>query len=200
MEYNEQDIRALALAFSRYIPVLAGTAGMKATRFMTGDVKSVSETDRTCVIESVLDNETVTYSDVNLSAEQNDGFIQVPAVDSTVIAAVMPDGEAYILAFSDIDKVICFIDGSNKFIFSSAGFVVNDGSLGGLIKITDLTNELNTRLNLIKTATLAGLTAIDTAIAALGAPANVGATAWNAAIASYSNLNKTAYEDNKFTH
>lgn len=157
---SDKQIQDLAIAFARFIPILAGTSGVKATRFLTGEVKSVDADNRVCSVEGIMDNETIIYNDVNLSPERNDGFILIPAVGSIVIIARMPDGESYVLLTSDIDKLICFIDASAKFSFSLAdGFVFNDGIFGGLVKvanavsaISSLENKLNDLLLVLGTA------------------------------------------------
>lgn len=143
MELNDAQILELATAFQKFIPILAGTAGMKATRFLTAEVKSVDEDNRTCVAVGVMDNEEITYNDVNLSTERNDGVIEIPAIDSTIMIAKMPDGETYVIKCSDVTKWICFIDSGNKLEFSSSGWVWNGGSLGGMAKTAALATQLN---------------------------------------------------------
>lgn len=152
---DSKQIQELALAFAKYIPILAGTAGMKNTRFFTGEVKTVTEDERTCSVEGVMDNETITYNDVNLSMERNDGVIEFPSIGSTVMVAKMPDGETYIVRGSDIDKWLCYIDTDNKLEADVNGFVFNNGNFGGLVKVFDLVNKLNaieSDLNTLKTA------------------------------------------------
>ena len=154
MGYNdkiEQDnVNELAAAFTRFIPVLAGTSGMKSARFFTGIVTELTqemEDNRVCSVKGVLDNEEIVYSDVNLSMERNDGFIEIPAIDSTVLVAKLPDGETYIVKCSDVSKIICVIDGSNDFTFDSNGFIFNGGTLDGMVKVNSLVTRLNNAEN-----------------------------------------------------
>lgn len=138
------------------VRAMAGVKSFKGCSFFMGTVTSVDEDNRQCDVESTLDGETVAYSDINLSPERNDGFIQIPAVDSTVFCVRTPDTEAYVLAFSDVSKIVCFIDSTNKYEFDTNGFIWNGGSFGGMAK----TGVLATRLNLVENKVNAILTAI----------------------------------------
>jgi hypothetical protein len=166
---------------------IAGTHGLKKAEFVTGTVKSVDEENRTCSVELLLSDVTMTLDEVALSAEANDGFIQIPAVDSTVYIIIMPNNDQVAFFYSDIEKIICVIDDQNKYEFSSNGFVWNNGTNGGLIKITDLTSSLNTLVTNINT----NLTAISAAIASLGG---------SFAPTPPTPFVKTSYENTKIKH
>lgn len=202
MEYNEKlentQIMELASAFARYIPVLAGTAGMKSTKFLTGTVKSVDESNRTCKVEGILDSEAITYNEVNLSMERNDGFIKIPAVDSTVFVARMPDGETYVIECSDIDKIICVIDGSNKFVFDATAFVFNGGTFGGMAK----TGILETKLNNLENGYNDLVTKFNAHVHVLALSAGTGTAASTAAPETTVLIPTTQAEisDNKIKH
>lgn len=164
----------------------AGLNGMKAVEFGSATVKTVDEAERTCTAEIVYGTAALTV-EAALSPENNDGFILVPAVDSTVHLYIMPDNTCYVSSFSDIDKVICVIDGSNAFIFDKNGFVWNDGINGGLIKITNLTADINTLVANINT-NYAAIAASISALSGLFVP--VLATPFV----------KTSYENTKIKH
>lgn len=166
---------------------IAGTLGLKPTQVISGNVESVDEDDRTCDVTAILSKGEITLSDVNLSAEQNDGLVQIPAVDSTVIIAMMPDGENYCIAFSDIDAIICYIDGNNSFRFSSSGFILNGGLLGGLINIDAQTAKLNALVAELQ----AQLVLIAAGIATGGGSYSPG---------NLSQFNTTDYEDQSVKH
>ncbi len=78
------------------------------------------------------------------------GLIQVPADNSDVIiASVDGAGEYAIMKCSDLTKILVVIGGI-KMTIESGGVQLNDGSLGGLVKVIDLTTKLNnleTKLN-----------------------------------------------------
>lgn len=164
----------------------AGLSGVKPAEVVTGIVKTVNEADRSCTAELVY-GETALTVGAMLSPENNDGFILIPAIESTVHIVIMPDNTCFVARWSDIDKVICYIDGSNKFEFDSNGFILNGGLNGGLINIVQLTTELNK----IVTNVNANYALLVTAISALG-----GAYAPTVAVP----LVKTAYEDLKVKH
>jgi hypothetical protein len=170
---------------------------------IVGTVTAVDETNYTCNVMPV-DNDAEVFK-VRLKPtidDKKEGFIAIPAQDSFVIIGFLKKGDAmpFLIWCSNFTKYFIVGDGGNTFEFKDDGTIlVNGDTLGGLIKITDLTTELNNRLNLIKTATLAAFTAVDGSITALGGAA-AGASAWNGAIASYSPLNKSAYENDKVKH
>lgn len=125
------------------IQKLAGTFGIKPSSILLGEVQSIDENNRQCSVLSQIDAGTITYDSVNLSAERNDGLLQLPAVGSTVIMVKFPDGDLYVIGWSDLDKFSCFIDSSNHFDFDTNGWVWNGGTLGGLVKVVALTTKLN---------------------------------------------------------
>lgn len=178
---------------------IAGLDKIKLTEILIGEVKTVDEDNRSCSVESSVDNGNITYSSVGFISENNDGFIRVPAIGSTVLFAKMANGEQYILVYSDITKVICYIDSSNKFEFNSTGFIWNGGTFGGLIKIDNLKTQWDANVTAIKTAVAAALTVIDAQLVALG-QAGGSVAAFNTAAASIANLNKTTLENTKIKH
>ncbi len=164
---------------------LAGVTGLKQTGFFVGEVTAVNEDDRLCTVVSTLDEESITYDDVNLSPERNDGMILIPALESSVICARMADGNVYVLNCSDVEKVLCYIDSSNYFEFSSSGFIWNGGAFGGMTKTLVLKAELD-KVNAQLQAVIAALTTwtpaagdggaalkVATATALVGKPAGV---------------------------
>lgn len=164
------------------IKQLAGTDLLDTVRVIACTVKSVNEDDFECDVTAIGGDATTEIPSVQLAAESNDGLLFIPKVDSTVIVTITDRGLAYISLFSDIEKIVFL-----------------DGTYGGIIKITDLTNEINNRYTILKAAMLAGFTATDASISALGGTPGA-VTAYNAAIASFTNLNKSAYENTKIKH
>lgn len=142
---------------------LAGVGPYKKVEFGMATVKTVDEADRKCTAEIVY-GETALTVEASLSPENNDGIIQIPALESTVRISIMPDNTCYVDMYSDIDKFICFIDNTNKLEFDANGFILNEGLNGGLINIVSLTTNLNTMVTNINTQ----LTAIAAGIASAG--------------------------------
>ena len=168
------------------IQVLAGTKGL-STKFMLGKVTEVQEDERTCSVEVQLGDHPMTLTGINLSAENNDGLVEFPAVDSTVLICLLSNNSGFVVKMSDLDKVICVIDSSNKFEFDSTGFIWNDGLNGGLIKIVDLT----TKLNLLLAQIQANHALIAAAIGSLGGSYTPSAL---------TTFQKSNYENTKILH
>jgi hypothetical protein len=177
---------------------LAGTDNVDLVGSFDCTVTSVDEDAFTCDVEAIGSNATTEIPGVRLAAEENDGFTLIPAVGSTVTVVVTDRGLAYVSMFSDIDKVVVII-GSSKMVIENGQITFNDGTFNGLIKIDNLTTEINNRYTILKSAILAGFTAADASITALGGVAGA-VTAYNGAIASFTNLNKTAYENTTIKH
>lgn len=177
---------------------LAGTDRLGSS-LMIANITAVNESDRTCDVEIVLGDNAQKITGVLLSSDANDGFILIPEIDTNIVICLMADNSAYMLLCNDISKVICVVDSNNKYEFDATGFIWNGGTKGGLINILDITNELNSRYTILKAAMLAGFTASDAGVtSAGGTPTAV--SAYNGAIASFTNLNKTAYEDTTIKH
>ncbi len=177
---------------------LAGTDLVDSVTAFDCTVVSVNEDEFTCVVDAIGDNATTEIPDVKLSSESNDGFTIIPAVGSTVTVVKTDRGLVYVSMFSDIDKVVIVIN-NTKLTIEDGQITFNDGTNNGLIKIDDLTTQIHNRYTILKNAMLAGFTATDVAITSLGGAAG-SVTAYNAAIATFTDLNKTAYEDTTIKH
>lgn len=114
----------------KYIEVsiqrLAGTYLKDIISIYACNVDSVDDGGRTCDCTPIGGDANTSLPGVLLCAENNNGFIIFPSVNSTVIVALSTRNTAFVLMYSDIDKV--------QFM---------DGSLGGMV----ITPKLVTRLN-----------------------------------------------------
>lgn len=113
---------------------------------MQGTVKTVDLNERTCVVSPTDAGPDVydVYLEADSGSSTNKGFFVVPAVNSIVIISFINKEEAFISAWTEIDKVIT----------TQAEWVFNDGTNGGLTKLQELTNRLNeyeTLFNQLKT-------------------------------------------------
>lgn len=133
MESNG-DIHAYSREIVDAVAKAAGTFNKRPVNIITAEVMSVSADNRMCNVETILSESTITINDVNLSAEQNDGVIEFPAIGATVIIAMLQGGENYVLRGSDIDRWLCFIDNGNSVVFDSGGWIWNGGTNGGIGK------------------------------------------------------------------
>ncbi len=143
-------------------------------------VSNVDTTKYTCDCSPI--NGDADYLGVKYNANGLKGFVLEPKEDSVVIITVTSETTAYVSMVSEVEQI----------------YLNGDGD-GGLIKITDITNELNNRYTVLKNIFLAIATAADTGISSAGGTPGV-VTAYNAIQASLTSLNKTAYENTKIKH
>jgi hypothetical protein len=89
-----------------------------------GSVVSVNDSERTCTVKAI-DTE-IELTDVRLQTDPSNGVFLKPKVGSFVVVVPFQDFEYVVVMYSAIDEIILL-----------------DGSLGGLIKISDLVSKLN---------------------------------------------------------
>jgi len=93
---------------------------------------------------------TVSINDLNVwfvrmqSISSCDSGIKIwPKIGSIVLVGRIGNSEErLILAYSEIDKIEAKI-GDQVLVMTKDGFVINEGKLGGMIKIEELVNRLN---------------------------------------------------------
>lgn len=129
------------------IQKIAGVDGIKKAQLVMGTVTKVDE--KTCDVDITLGDACQSIKGVYLNSSSNDGFTQIPAKESDILIALMPDNSAYMVACEDITKVVCYIDANNKFEFGSNGFIWNDGTNAGMVKVIELTQKINALENLV---------------------------------------------------
>lgn len=135
----------------------AGTFNRDIVSIVLCNVDSISDDGFTCDCTPIGGNADTQIPEVKLNAEANDGFLITPTIDSTILVASSTRNNYYVLMYSDIQKVTCVIDNDNSFEFSSAGFIWNGGSLGGLTKTLELKAQLD-KLNAQLQAVITSLT------------------------------------------
>lgn len=165
-------------------------AGVDKLNLVNADictVDSIDEVNGQISCTSIIGEAEVQYKDVMLNASGNDGIIAVPAKDSNVVIITLKNNQSFVVSISDIDKYICVIDGNNSFQFDSNGFVLNNGTNGGVIEIVSQTAKLNQ----LVTELQAQLSLIAIGIASGGGSYTPGVL---------SQFNKSDYEDLKFKH
>lgn len=187
MDDKELSTMSPARQIEYAVQFFANTLGLKVPVFATGTVKSVDEAERTCSVEISMGDVPEIMEGVNLMATNADGFLRIPAIDSEVQIRVMPDNEAYVHMWSDLDAVVCWIDNQNEFRFDKDGFVWNGGVFNGLVKIDAQTLKLNQLVAELQ----AQLVLISASISGLGGSYVPG---------TISPFNKTDYEDTKIKH
>lgn len=110
---------------------------------VAGEVLSVDESKRICSVSpndggaNILDVKLEADYSINSSgvviASSPKGFFLVPAVGSVVILTFQSSTDAFISAYTTVDKVIS----------TQGEWIFNDGANGGLTKLQELTDRLN---------------------------------------------------------
>ena len=104
---------------------------------------SKAETDFVVSVTPINDSASTPINNVKLNAETNDGWLIIPAVNSTILVVYSDVNDYYCLMFSDIEKIVCIIDANNSYTFDANGFIWNDGNLGGMAKTAVLQTKYN---------------------------------------------------------
>lgn len=116
------------------IQQLAGTHLSDKTHLAIAEVVSVNVDACTCVCQQVHGTTSAERKTVSLMADVSDGWLLIPAVGSTVIIAWSDRQLPYVAMFSDLQDV--YLDATGK-------ITMNQGTLGGLVKVRDLVTKLN---------------------------------------------------------
>lgn len=142
------------------IQTISGVANDDKVNLILANVDSVDEAKRTCVVTSLNGKGQTTIENVQLMADVEDGILLIPSVDSTVIVSYSTYNQPYISLFSKLEKVLLVAGENNasvqidedgllleiadtKLLISDGLTQFNDGSLGGLVKVINLTQKLN---------------------------------------------------------
>lgn len=181
---------------------------------MVGTVSAVDTEARTVDVEPL--NEDAPVLGVNLQANQEAkvGVVLFPRVGSFVAVAMLTGYAAGVVVLTeDIESVEVVIsdstsrltideDGARLYVdkntsaeFSKDGIVLNGGDLGGLVKIQEIKDNLDTLkqyCEALKSATSAGIAAVGAGTAANG---TTGATAFDTAMVSQSIVFKDMEND-----
>lgn len=145
---------------------MTGTQLRDNVILISANVDSVDESTRSCVVTTIGGAATVTIENVQLMASVDDGILIIPKVDSTVFVCYSTFNLPFVCQFSAVDKVV-FVAGQNnvtlqiintgvlleinntKLELTDGKTTFNDGQLGGLVKIAQLTTKLNNLENLV---------------------------------------------------
>lgn len=109
-------------------------------------VTAVDKTARTVDVEPL--DEDAPILGCNLQANQGStfGVVQIPRVDSYVVVGFLTGVAAgVVLLCDDVESVEVVVKDKDtgSVVVSEDGVVMNGGSLGGLVKVEDLTDRLN---------------------------------------------------------
>ena len=145
---------------------------------MIAAVKSVDKNKCTCTIE----NDSVEYFNVRLrpTVGNNNGIVLYPKIGATVLAVKIENSEQWAVVFAtEYDSAEILID----------SIVLNNGNFGGLVKIEELTRQLNAFVNSYNSHThpFVGVP-----------PTSPGTT--SSILTQAQQFNKSDYENPKFKH
>jgi hypothetical protein len=113
---------------------LCGTDKLDTVFYVNATVESVNINARTCDCTVIDGKAEYDLPNVRLMAVVDDGLLIEPVVGSTVKVIFSQNVEPYVCQFSEIQNIT---------IISVGQITLNDGSFGGLIKISDLVSKMN---------------------------------------------------------
>lgn len=119
---------------------LAGTENNENLRLGLGVVESVNAETQTCVITTITGSSTLEF-ECKLNASISDGILAIPDVKSEVLFLINKSNLPFIVQYSDLLNL--------SFLGSE---------FGGLVKVIELTNVINSLESKINTLISWGLT------------------------------------------
>lgn len=144
-------------------------------------VESVDLVNKSCYCQPVFGGADI--QDVRLIADNQNGFLIIPAINSVVIVSMLNQAVGYVSMFSNVQEI-----------------QLNGDNFGGLIKIDNLKSQYDTNFTNLKAAIQAALAPVDAIMVALGMPAPLASQIFNTAAQSVVNLNKTPLENTTVKH
>lgn len=138
----------------------SGVFGKDVVSIIYCTVNSVDEVAGTCDVTPITEGDDTPIPGVLLKAENNDGLMLVPDVDSTVIVGMTIKKKCFILLCEDISKFLLVI-GDSKLEVTDGLFSFNGGTLDGMVKVNSLVTKINALetlvnniLNVLKTTSI----------------------------------------------
>jgi hypothetical protein len=175
---------------------LAAKVGPSCT--LLGTVQSVDEDEMTCVLYD--EDSDLEFEDVRLRPvlDGKESITQFPKEGTWGLAIRLEDEDDWMLiAAGEIDKWRMKI-GDSTIEVTDSGIVFNGGSLGGLIKIAELKNQLD-KVTQILSAILSVMNGTTITEAGSGAPSSLQ-IALKTALTGKGTPDYSNIEDTKVTH
>jgi len=119
---------------------MAGTYLKDYASFIDCEVISIDMDNRLCDCKAIGGDSDFDVPSVQLMPEPNDGQLIVPKIGSAVRVGITQRNEPFVVMFSEIDTV---------YMVAETLYQFNDGSLGGLVKVQELTDKINALENQI---------------------------------------------------
>ena len=130
-------------------------AGRGVSTLKFSEVTSVDRTTRTIDCQPLDESAPILGCTLQADGEGTQGLTLFPKVGSLVIVGLVDGGEAGVTLLSDELDALELQIGDQRIEVTKDGITLNEGKLGGLINIADLTSKLNTLerdLNALKQA------------------------------------------------
>jgi len=142
-------------AFVTGVQKLAGTFNVNPMSIFNGKVKSVN--GNTCIVTILTGDVEINVPDVMLQNGVCDGLLITPVVGSQVVFITSKNTDAYVIAYSDIDKIelqvgdtSIEVDNDYKIKINKDTLLIengkatfNNGNNYGLVKVAQLVTEIN---------------------------------------------------------
>lgn len=163
-----------------------------SSQVSVGKAVNVNPSARTC---DILLNDDITLFDCRLNAviDSYDNHITILPKENSLVAFLRLEGSStscLVISYTEIDRVLIQLQ-DTKADISSSGIILNDGSLGGLVNISQLTSKLNQLINAFNSHTHhVSTTGSASAQSGLAAPIS----------SSFQSFNQSDYEDTKIKH
>lgn len=110
------------------------------------EVTAVDKTARTVDCQPLNEDAPILACNLQADQEAKVGLVQFPRVGSYVLVAFSADGSCgFVTLCEDVESVEVVINDKTtaSIVVSEQGVVMNDGTLGGLVKVEELTNRIN---------------------------------------------------------
>jgi len=165
----------------------------KNNHLRIGKVISVDQSNDTCTVDN--------FTGVRLNATIDNidsQFTIYPAVGSYVILGRLEQSFA-IIKYSKIERILIKV-GSQTLEIKGNEILINEGNLGGLVKIQDLKLQYDSNIAAIKSAVGTGFASVDTALNAIASGTGVSKAAFDTAANTIVNLSLSTLENTKVKH
>lgn len=152
---NDNSDRGILAAVQK----MTGTYNLDQIYLVTGTCSNINEAAGTCDVEAISGNAATTVSAVKFQAAIGDGIDFIPIDGSIVKVLFSKYTTPFIVQFSDIEKMF----------FAATTIQFNDGALGGLVNVIDLTTKLNNLENAVNSI-ISNFNSHTHVVASVGAP------------------------------
>lgn len=176
---------------------ITGTHNEDKVFLLVATVESVDEPSRSCKVMALSGHGQLEIENVQLMCGIDDGMLLIPTIGSTVIVGYSTFNQAYVALFSELDKVLVIV-GESAVSITDGKIQFNDGQLGGMVKIIELTKKLNNLENLLND--LIAKYNAHTHVLTLSSGSGTAAATVSTETQSLTPTERTEIENDKITH